>query len=288
MAINNFIPSVWSAQLLNSLEKNLVYANLANRSYEGEIQAFGDQVKINSIGDVTIEAYSKNVNMNAAETLTDAQRILLINQANYFNFQIDDIDKAQQNPKIMQDAMAKAAYGLADAADQYIAGLYTEISADNSIGTDATAITLDVAAGTGVSAAYETLVDLAVKLTEANVPTAGRWVVIPPWVHGLLLKDDRFVGAGSLATDDKLANGIVGRAAGFDVYESNNVPNTNGTLYKIIAGHADALSYAEQVLDVEAYRPELRFADAVKGLHVFGAKVVHPTGLALLTASKVS
>lgn len=288
MAINNFIPAVWSAQLLKALGKSLVYANLANRDYEGEIKSLGDQVKINSLGEVSIGTYAKNTNIDAAETLDDAQRILLINQGKYFNFQIDDVDKAQQKPKVMQEAMVRAAYGLADTADKYIASLYTEISADNSIGSDAAAKVIAVAAGTGIDAAYETLVDLAVKLTEANVPSAGRWVVLPPWYHGLLLKDARFISAGTVKTDSVLANGFVGSAAGFDIYESNNVPNTNSALYKVIAGYSGALSYAEQILDVEAYRPELRFADAVKGLHVYGAKVVRPTGLALLTCSQPS
>ncbi len=96
MAINNFIPAVWSAQLLKALDKSLVYANLANRDYEGEIKSLGDQVKINSLGEVSIGTYAKNTNIDAAETLDDAQRILLINQGKYFNFQIDDVDKAQQ------------------------------------------------------------------------------------------------------------------------------------------------------------------------------------------------
>lgn len=286
MAIDNFIPAVWSAQLLTALAKSLVYANLANRDYEGEIKAYGDQVKINSLGDVSVGLYTKNSNISAAETLTDAQRILLIDQARYFNFQIDDVDKAQQHPKVMQEAMSRAAYALADVADQHIAGLYTEISAGNALGTDVAPKVVSVAAATGVVPAYEMLVDLAVTLTEANVPSTGRWVVLPPWYHGLLLKDSRFISAGTAKTDSVLANGFVGRAAGFDIYESNNVPNTNGTLYKVIAGYSGALSYAEQILDVEAYRPELRFADAVKGLHVYGAKVVRPTGLALLTCSQ--
>lgn len=288
MAINNFIPAVWSAQLLTALRKNLVYANLCNRDYEGEISAYGDQVKINSLGDVTVGTYTKNTDMAAAETLTDAQRILLIDQAKYFNFQIDDVDKAQQKPKVMQEAMTNAAYALADKADQYVAGLYTEISATNTMGSDASAISIAVAAAQGVSPAYEKLVDLAIKLDEANVQKEGRWVVIPPWYHGLLLKDSRFISAGTAKTDEVLANGYVGRAAGFDIYTSNNVPNTSNALYKVIAGYSGAWSYAEQIADVEAYRPERRFADAVKGLHLYGAKVTRPLGLALMICSKAS
>jgi len=288
MSINNFIPAVWSAQLLSALDKSLVYANLCNRDYEGEISAYGDQVKINSLGDVTVGDYVKNTDIAAAETLTDAQRILVIDQSKYFNFQVDDVDAAQQKPKVMQEAMSRAAYALADKADQYIAGLYTEISGTNTMGSDASPISIAVAAAQGVSPAYEKLVDLAVKLDEANVPKTGRWVVIPPWYHGLLLKDSRFISAGTLKTDDVLANGFVGRAAGFDIYTSNNVPNTNNALYKVIAGYSGAWSYAEQIAEVEAYRPERRFADAVKGLHLYGAKVTRPLGLALMICSKAS
>lgn len=288
MAINNFIPAVWSAQLLTALNKSLVYANLCNRDYEGEIREYGDQVKINSLGRVTVGSYTKNTDIAAAETLTDAQRILVIDQAKYFNFQIDDVDKAQQKPKVMQAAMAEAAYGLADVADQYIAGLYTEISGTNTIGSDASPISIAVAAGQSTAAAYEKLVDLAVKLDEANVSRASRWVVLPPWYHGILLKDSRFISAGTLKTDEVLANGFVGRAAGFDIYTSNNVPNTNNALYKVIAGYSGAWSYAEQIAEVEAYRPERRFADAVKGLHLYGAKVTRPLGLALMICSKAS
>lgn len=288
MAINNFIPAVWSAQLLTALNKSLVYANLCNRDYEGEIREYGDQVKINSLGRVTVGSYTKNTDIAAAETLTDAQRILVIDQSKYFNFQIDDVDKAQQKPKVMQAAMAEAAYGLADVADQYIAGLYTEISGTNTIGSDASPISIAVAAGQSTAAAYEKLVDLAVKLDEANVSRASRWVVLPPWYHGILLKDSRFISAGTLKTDEVLANGFVGRAAGFDIYTSNNVPNTNNALYKVIAGYSGAWSYAEQIAEVEAYRPERRFADAVKGLHLYGAKVTRPLGLALMICSKAS
>jgi hypothetical protein len=288
MAINNFIPAVWSAQLLSALDKSLVYANLCNRDYEGEIREYGDQVKINSLGDVNVGQYTKNSNISAAQTLTDAQRILEINQSWYFNFQVDDVDKVQQKPKVMQEAMRKAAYALADKADQYVAGLYTEISGTNTMGSDASPISIAVAAAQGVSPAYEKLVDLAVKLDEANVPKAERWVVIPPWYHGILLKDSRFISAGTVKTDEVLANGFVGRAAGFDIYTSNNVPNTSNALYKVISGYSGAWSYAEQIADVEAYRPELRFADAVKGLHLYGAKVTRPLGLALMVCSKAS
>jgi len=205
---------------------------------------------------------------------------LTIDQAKYFNFQVDDVDRAQQNPKVMDAAMREAAYGLTDAADQYIASLYTGVAAGNTIGDDVTPI---VPTKTD---AYERLVDMGIILDDNKVPRTNRWVVVPPWFYGLLLKDDRFVKAGTPTSDQVLRNGEVGQAAGFTVLVSHNVPNTAGTKYKIIAGSTIAITYAEQINKVEAYRPEKRFADAVKGLHLYGAKLVRNTAIAVMTANK--
>ncbi len=282
MALESFIPEIWSARLMANLQKFLVYGQdgVVNRDYEGEIRQMGDTVRINSIGPITVGTYTKNTDIEPPETLTDAQTVLTIDQSKYFNFQVDDVDRAQQNPKVMDAAMTEAAYGLRDVADQYIASFYTGVAAGNTIGDDTTPI---VPTKTD---AYEHLVDLGVILTDAKVPLDGRWVIVPPWFYGLLLKDDRFIDASKAGTTEGLRNGQVGRAAGFDVLQSHNVPNTAGTKYKIIAGHPMAISYAEQINKVEAYRPEKRFADAVKGLHLYGAKLVRPEAIAVLTANK--
>ncbi len=103
----------------------------------------------------------------------------------------------------------------------------------------------------------------------------------------MLLKDDRFVNAGTIRSDRRLAKGQVGEAAGFSILKSNNVPNTAGAGYKLIAGHAVATAYVEQVLDLQAYKPEKRFGYAVKGLHVYGARVIRPSALAMIVADKV-
>lgn len=282
MTLSNFIPNVWSARLLETLNKAHVYANLANRDYEGEISALGDTVKINSIGRVTIGAYTKNTDISAAETLTDAQTTLAIDTAKYFNFQVDDIDKVQTKPKVMEAAMRDAAWGVADAIDTLLAGLHTSTPAANKIGADASSAKLGLVLTAG-SAMYDYLVDLAVILDNNNVPRTGRWVVVPPWAHGVMLKDNRFVNATQMGNDLR-ASGVVGKAAGFDVYMSNNVTDDAQSVktYRVMAGYTGTISYAEQIVSVEAYRPQLRFGDAVKGLHLCGYKVVRPTALATL------
>jgi len=278
-----FIPTVWAARLLTALEKSLVYgqANVCSRAYEGEIRSSGNTVKIASIGDVSIGDYVKDSDIGDPEVLSDSDQSLLIDQQKYFNFYIDSVDRAQQNVDLLDEAMRRSAWGLREEADAFLASVMdTALLSGNTIGTT---VTPEVPTKDN---AYEYLVDLGVKLDENNVPTTGRFTIVPAWFHGLLLKDDRFVRSGTTTGDQRLMNGEVGEAAGFTILKSNNVPNTTGTKYKIIAGHRMATAYVEQILDVQTYKPEKRFGDAVKGLHVYGAKVVRPTALACLIANK--
>lgn len=280
----NFIPTVWASRLLSALEKSLVYgqAGVVNRDYEGEINQAGDTVKIASIGDPTIGTYTKDTDITV-QVLTDAEQTLLINQQKYFAFTVDDIDKQQQNVNAMDEAMTRAAYGLRDLADQFIAASYSSVPAGNLVGSDGSPV-----AALAANAAYEHLVNLSVLLDNANIPTEGRFVVVPPFFHGALLKDDRFVKTGGMKAEQTLANGQIGEAAGFAVMKSNNVPIASSTKYKVIAGHPMAYSYAEQISKVESYRKEKGFADGVKGLHVYGGKLVRPTAWAVGTVTNAA
>ena len=279
MALTTFIPELWNARLLNALDKAHVFAGLVNRDYEGEIKKQGDTVHINTIGEVTIGTYTKDTDFSSGpQALTATDSTLVINQAKYFNFAVDDIDTAQAAGDIMDKAMQRAAYGLADAADKYLADqLAAAITTanGNQVGTTAVALTKENV--------YENIVKMKTILDKANVPTTGRWLVVPPEMVALILQDDRFVKTGGTMAEDTLANGWVARAVGFDIYESNNCNSTTAsstTTYTVTAGDEGACTYAEQISDTEAYRPEKRFADAVKGLHLYGAKVVDPKRLA--------
>ena len=136
MAIS-FIPEVWSAKMLVSLKKALVYAGpgVVNRDYEGEIKGQGDTVRIRSMGRPTIGTYTKNSTTITPETLTDAQRALYIDQSKYFAFELDDIDAAQSTGGELETSLQEAVYGLRDVADQYVAALYTGAQAANQLGT---------------------------------------------------------------------------------------------------------------------------------------------------------
>lgn len=277
MALDNFIPELWSAELLVNLKNALVFGNplVVNRNYEGEVSRFGDTVRINSIGAVAVGNYSKNTNHSGPETLSDSQMVLNIDQAKMFNFQIDDVDRAQQNPKLMSAAMREAAYALANEADDHIATLL-------NAGTPAGNVLADVAFDATFEDYYEALVDLGVKLDENNAPAQGRWAIMKPSVVGVLRKDDRFVSFGTEANRAVAAGGtgVLGTVAGFNILVSNKVPTGDGGNPQILSGHNMAATFADQIESIEAYRPELRFADAMKGLHVYGSKVIRPELLA--------
>ena len=282
MAVTNFIPELWSARLLNALDKSHVFANVVNRDYEGEIKKMGDTVHINTIGAVTIGTYTQNTDFTSGpETLATTDQTLTIDQAKYFNFQVDDIDAAQAAGDIMDKAMTRAAYGLADASDKYIAGILAGAAdTSNTVSTSAVALTS--------SNVYENVVKMRTILDKANVPTAGRWLVIPPEMYALILLDDRFVKTGGEMAEGILRTGLVAQAAGFDIYLSNNCVSadvSSKVTYTITGGVDSAATYAEQIVSTEAYRPEKRFADAVKGLHVYGAKVVDKAQIACLKAT---
>lgn len=342
MAIAYFIPEVWHAALLTPLNKSLVYGNLCNRDYEGDITAFGDTVHITNISDPTISDYTRNTDLSSPEALTDAEQQLVIDQAKSFNFQVDDLDAAQvrNNGALMNEASAQAAYGLRDKADQHVAGKMA-LSAGNALGV------IDATTATNV---YDTLlVPASVKLDQANVPEEMRWIVVDPATYGKLQLDSRFVKQNESGTS-ALHNGVVGDAAGFRIYKSNNAPQANrsitatvtvattaatltaaaGTFNQgdvgltvagtritasskiasvnadgsvatmdtagatagtqtdtvlsgggqlAIAGSNIATSFAQQILKIEGYRPEKRFADALKGLYVYGSKVVRTAPL---------
>jgi hypothetical protein len=282
MALTTFNPELWTSALLSPFEKALVYGFLTNRDYEGEISAYGDRVRINTISDPTISNYTKSTDMSAPEDLQSADQVLVIDQAKSFNFFVDSIDQAQNRAPVLAKATQRAGYKLRDVVDQFIAGLYTGVASGNTIGSDGSPIT--PTANTAGTAAYEYIVDMNTKLTQANAPQEGRWVVLTPAYYALLQKDNRFVANGTPGNMDVLTNGRVGRAAGMDIYVSNNAPKVSSN-WKIIAGLNDAISFAAQITEMDAYKPEKRFGDALKGLMVYGAKLVRPDAIVVTTST---
>lgn len=259
----------------------------------------GDSVKINAIGDISIYNYTKDTAITSPQSLTDAQTMLVITQAKYFNFAIDDVDQMQANPQVMAEALRWAGYRMADTMDQFYAGFY--LDAINNIGSSGSPVTpvVPTAANSGGGATvYDYMVQVGQKLTESLTPRAGRWAVVPPWCKTLLTQDVRFTGYGTDASRATIMSGnldsgggndaYIGTIDGMAVYESVNAPHLTGTVGAtgstdvVFAGHSMAITKAEGLAKTEAYRPPDRFSDAVKGLTLYGAKTVRPSAVAAM------
>lgn len=276
-----FIPELWSDRLNKNMNKALVYGGLVNRDYEGEISRMGDTVHIQELGDVTVGTYSKDGAVTTIQQLAGTTQTLTINQFKDFNIYIDDIDKVQETPKLLNKYMGRAGYATANVQDQFLAALNSGVDAANIVGLGST--------GTPVvpttSTIYALWTQAGMLLDEANVPNFGRWSVIPAWMKKMFLDSDDFTPASDLG-DAVKTTGFIGNVAGFDIHMSNNVPNDAGAKYKVMFGTNDAITLADQWVNVEAYRPEAKHADAIKGLNIYGAKLLQSTGIAVGTFSK--
>lgn len=217
MAITNFIPELWSANILLELQKNLVYGSAVNRDYEGDIANYGDTVHITGIAHISVGDYTAHTDITIEPATDKDAGELVINQSKYFAFEIDDVEKRQAMNNLTAAYSQDAAYKLRDLTDQYLAGLMAAGAKSK----------LDPISGATATKAYDTIVDLATALDKQSVPDAGRWVIITPDFYGLLRKDSRFV-AGAESAHSTLLNGVVGEAAGMTILKSNNAPAAKG------------------------------------------------------------
>lgn len=279
-----FVPEIWAAEFLEALRANLVFGGtgVINRNYQGQIANKGDTVHISTVGDPTIRDYTEHTDITV-DKLSDSSKDLTITEAKYFAFEMDDIEEVQvaNGPGTMSEAVQNAAFGLSSTADSFIsAAMAAGVDSGNQVGNAGDIF------GTSPIAAYEkVLLPLKLKLDKAKVPRQGRWLVASPDLEGNLLLDDRFVRVDASGSSDGLRNGMIGRAAGFDIYQTTEVPTTApasgvaGT-QTILAGYPGAYTFADQIAKVERARMEKRFADLTKGLHLYGGKLMRPTGIA--------
>lgn len=257
----NFIPTIWSTKILRVLEDNLIAKKICSREHEGEIKKAGDTVKFQGLSDPTINTYSGSVSY---ETLSDAGLVMQIDQQKYFAFKVDDVDKAQTNIDEKGSQASRAAYKLKETADTFILSKYTD--AKNTV--TATVTSANVLSSFG---------SVQQKLAEANVAESDMFAVIPPWLRLKLQL------AGIKFNINEGINGTGGMAwtkeLGFDVYVTNQVVNTGTTdtpISHIIAGAYNSIVYADQIVETEMLRLESQFANAVRGLHVYGGKTIRP------------
>ena len=267
MGLDTFVPALWSANALTPLYKSLVFGNAVNRDYEGEIRQYGDSVRINEIGDITVSDYTKYSGLSWQE-LSSAQKTLLIDQAKSFSFGIDDVDTAQAKGNVMAEAMSRAAYAIADEIDEHIAGLYTDAGITISATTLSAGIVLDWIA------------EAAEELNEANASTVGRTMIVHPKqaTHILLALTGGASGTSVPKVFDNgmVMNGFIGSVYGFDILMSNNVQQSSAGVYQPMFFTRPAISFAGQLTSIKAVEREDYFDQGVKGLYVYGSKVVRP------------
>lgn len=272
-----FIPQIWSQKLNQLLEKNCVMLQCVNRNWEGEIKNQGDTVKIITPASVSVSTLTSND--ITYSTLTPTSQDLVIDQKKFFAFKIDDVSQAQANADIMEAHLVSAKKAIEEVQDSYLLGMHTNVVAANTVGTEASPVTLDK------TTIYEKFVKLSLALKNSDAVYSGirPWVVINPSIEAYLLQSPEFISAYNVA-DETLREGSIGRIAGMDVLVSTNLTAVDGKYY-VLAGTNDAITFASQLSKIESLRDKDSFSDLVRGLYLYGAKTVQPKSLAKMIVS---
>jgi len=272
MSVTSFIPTIWAVSILRNLEKASVFASLLNRDYEGELK-FGNVVKIPTVDPVSVKTYEKGTPI-VYDDITGSTQDLTISQQKYFALKTEDIEVTQSRPAFLNAATLNAAYSLRDTVDLYCASILAE-GAQNIIGTKAEPESIETAANAKIQPIVTLLSKMAQKLTEKNVPLNGRWVVLTPYAYNMLTLAGIAIATNN---DTILSEGYVGRALGFNIFVSSNVPTEDGASL-ILAGTNAAGSLVMQIEKTETLRSEKQFGDLVRGLAVYGAACTMPDAL---------
>ena len=281
-ALVQFRPTIWSSNLIIDIDETLVAASVSNTDYQGEITGKGNVVKINEIGDISLGDYTEDTDITVSP-LTGAQKELVIDQAKYFAFNVDDVLAAQSNVAVMSGAMAKAGQAIASAVDTHIFSKYAEAGLTvANLGTSTTDLDVYATHLTAGNSLLGVLTLMNRYANEGNLPEQGRFFVVNPTLASYFsfagLVDHLATGGTKWGDPVSKGRGFVGHVQGWDVYSSNNLSN-DATEWRCLFGTKDAISFAGQVVKMETGRVEKQFGDFVKGLYVYGAKVVRPDHL---------
>ena len=290
-----FLPKVYSKQVLNFFRKASVVEAITNTDYAGEIAAFGDTVRIIKEPVITVDQYERGQDITTTK-LTDQEITLIVDIANAFKFIVDDIETNMSHVNFREVATSSAAYSLRDAFDQgVLATMFAGVSSsspDHVLGTDnATDLAagtfdgtgnLDIGFASGEHDPIDVMARMARLLDEQNIPEEGRWVVAnPEFYEQLAQSSSKLLSVDFNAGQGSIRNGLVssGKLRGFDMYKSNNIAATTNAAGKCLAGHMSSTATAQTITSTEVLRDPSSFGDIVRGLHVYGAKVLRPEGL---------
>lgn len=279
MAYANFIPTVWNEGITRELERLCVFVEDCNRQYEGSVKKKGESVTILGVGKPTIKSIAKanrNNDIDGPEEIEDTSVIMYINQIRYFNYMVGDIDKAQAVGGVMDALNQETSEGLANEVDTYVAGFATDSSVKKLY---ATAPTLVVgSASSGQKNVLDVLDEALQELYENDVKQSTKIVAtVSPRFFTKFKKEYLTKDTDNSAI---LKNGKVAMYGNVIIKMSNNVKKTQTSnaddTDNIMLRTQRAIAFAQPLTHTEAYRPEKKFADAVKGFILFDAKVVRP------------
>lgn len=272
--VTNFQQTIWSKSILRSLEKITSLRNHCNFQYEKESKN-AKEVKILSVNRPTIRTYVPGTAL-VRESAADSSQLLQLNQYRYFNFEVEDIVKAQSVPGLMEALTDEAGKGLALEGDKYVAEV-VKTAADGGEIESSEVITLDTKnAMASVEDGFTVLYGNDCKVSDTY------YLEVAPKVFTTYRQQ-----LTELSTNNPeiLKKGAVGKINNAFVCIENCLPEGDGAYYNILRTEK-AVAFAEQIDKVEKYRPEDAFTDAVKGLYVFGAKIVRPNEIYVMKTAK--
>ena len=281
-----FIPEIYSKKVQIALRKAAVAEAICNTDYMGEISGFGDTVNIIKEPQISVADYTRGLTVTSTN-LTDQELVLTIDQAKSFSFKIDDLEKRFSHVNFQAVAADNAAYALRDAMDSNI---LTAISAGATVttGMGTTSVPIDIGFGSGEVDPLNQMSLAAKELDEANAPEDGRWfVAAPEWYNQLANTSSKLLSVDFNAGQGSIRNGLVasGLLRGFQMYRSNNLPTNDltgatpagtATAPEALFGHISGTSAASSMNKVETVRDTGTFSDIVRGLMVWGRKVLRP------------
>jgi P22 coat protein - gene protein 5 len=270
LANGNFIPEVWSMKLQAKFYNVSCLDQVTNHDHEGEIKGQGSKVYIRVRPTIVISDYTVNSTLTYQD-LADDKVELLIDKAKSYAFKCDDVDKAQSDINIINETTMDAAEQMKTSVEK---GVFAAVYADATTQATNTQITS--------ATVLNWIVDRGVELDELSVPSDGRYLIVPPWICGMIKKSD--LKDASIAGDGTsiLRNGRVGTIDRFTIYMSNNLSGSGaavGTPVHCLAGTKHAITFASQFVKTETLRLQNTFGDAIRGLKVYGFKTEVPNAL---------
>jgi hypothetical protein len=290
----NWLPQVYSKQVLNFFRKASVAEAITNTDYAGEISSYGDTVKIIKEPTITVYQYERGEDVTQ-QNLSDTELTMVVDVANAFKFIVDDIETQMSHINFRDVATSSAAYSLRDAFDAgVIAKMFAGISTstpDHTLGADsATPLGANVFDGAGAvdlgisgeTDPLDLMARMARLLDVQNVPEEGRWFVAgPDFYEQLSQSGSKLLSVDYNAGQGSIRNGLVssGKLRGFSMYKSNNIAAPSAATGKCMAGHISSTATAQTITTTEVLRDQASFGDIVRGLHVYGAKVLRPEAL---------